>query len=164
MKFTRTVRQNSRPQKAYTLLEVLVAVAATGLVSGSLFAGLGSGFSLIQVTRENLRATQVLLERMETIRLYRWDQITDDTFIPKTFTNYFYPDALTTGGGGIRYTGTIAVTTVSADVPAAYRDEMRQVRVQVGWMSGRTPRQREMVTYTSRHGMQNYVYSPTSYP
>jgi len=92
MRFIRTVRQHGRPQRAYTLVEVLFAVAAMGFISVSLFAGLGSGFTLIQVTRENLRATQILLERMETIRLYRWDQITDDKCIPNTFTNYFYPD------------------------------------------------------------------------
>ena len=164
MRFVRIVRQHGRPQRAYTLVEVLFAVAAMGFISVSLFAGLGSGFALVEVTRENLRATQILLERMETIRLYRWDQITDDKCIPRTFTSYFYPDALATGGGGIMYTGTIAVTSVSGDLPAAYRDEMRQVRVRIGWMSSKVPREREMVTYTARHGLQNYVYSPASNP
>lgn len=163
MKFTPTSRKNGSSQKAYTLIEVLIAMVSMGLVAASLFVGIGSGFAMIKVTREDLRATQILLERMETIRLYRWEQITDDTFIPKTFTSCFYPDALATGGGGISYTGTVAVTAVSSNLPPEYRDEMRQVRVQIGWMSGNRSRTREMISYTSRHGMQNYVYSPIAY-
>jgi len=163
MKLTQTASKPSRNQNAYTLIEVLVAMVSMGLVSASLFAGIGSGFALIQVTREDLRATQILLERMETIRLYRWEQITDENFIPKTFTSCFYPDSLATGGGGISYTGTVAITAVSSNLPPEYRDEMRQVKVQIGWMSGNKRRTREMISYTSRHGLQNYVYSPIAY-
>ena len=45
----------------------------------------GSGVEVVQRSREDLRATQVMAELMDTLRLYSWDQMTDPTFTPKHF-------------------------------------------------------------------------------
>ena len=56
-----------------------------GFMVVSLYAGFSSGFAVLRVARENLRATQVLEERMEVVRLIRWNDVVADGFIPATF-------------------------------------------------------------------------------
>lgn len=147
---------------AYTLAEVMVAILILAIMMGSLYGGFSTGFSVIQVTRENLRATQIMLERMETIRLYRWDQITTANYIPKTFTNYYYPDGLANGSAGVAFTGSVAIANMPISIPSAYTNNMRQISVSIGWKSGKTWRKRDMNTYVARYGLQNYVYDPAA--
>src|SRR5467141_1985271 len=79
-----TLRQN-RPalrnlQGAFTLLEGLIGVAVMGILIVCLYTGMTSGFNVVRMARENLRATQVLQEKFETLRLYTWDQINSNGF------------------------------------------------------------------------------------
>jgi hypothetical protein len=41
---------------------------------------------------------------------------------------------------------------------AVYSPSMLLVKVQVSWVSGKVQRQREMSTYISQAGLQNYVW------
>jgi prepilin-type N-terminal cleavage/methylation domain-containing protein len=67
--------------RGYTIPEVLVSVAAFSVVAAGLFAGLGQAVRMLGDTRNTLRATQILQEQMETIRLYTWDQINSNGFV-----------------------------------------------------------------------------------
>src|SRR5215471_11986454 len=75
-------------QQAYTLVEVMVAASLLGFMIVSLFAGFSSGFAVLRVARENMRATQILEERMEVVRLIKWDDVAPG-FIPQNFTAPF---------------------------------------------------------------------------
>src|SRR6266700_667194 len=77
---------------AFTLIEAMVGMAVLGLVFVALYSGMVYGFKLIGMARENLRATQILQERFEGIRLYNWDQLNDATFVTPTFQVPFYPN------------------------------------------------------------------------
>ena len=55
---------------AFTLVEVIVAVSVMAIMIVGFYLGFSQGFAVIQVTRENLRAAQILEEKMETIRLF----------------------------------------------------------------------------------------------
>ena len=57
---------------AFSMIEILVAMVVLGIMFVSLYSGFSSGFAVVQLARENLRATQILQEKMETIRLYTW--------------------------------------------------------------------------------------------
>ena len=161
-------------ERAFTLAEVCVASFVFGIMMTSLYGAFATGFSLIQVTRENLRADREcglqecflcsMLERMETIRLYRWDQVIDPSYIPQTFTNYYYPDGLSKGSGGVMYTGSVHIASVPAALGSSYTNNMRQVSVNIGWISGKQVRRRDMSTFVTQYGLQNYVYSPTNSP
>jgi prepilin-type N-terminal cleavage/methylation domain-containing protein len=144
-------------QRAYSLIEVVVALSLMLILFTSLFAGLSWGFSITQVTRENLRATQIMLEHVEGIRLYSWNQLVYSNWLPANFTNYYYP--LTNHGEspGIAYSGTMTVT----DPPFSnnYSANLRAVTVTVNWTSNRTPRSRSMTTFASEFGMQNYIFN-----
>ncbi len=136
-----------------TLIETLIGMAIFGILFISLYAGISSGLAIIRTARENLRATQVMLEKMETIRLYSWDQITQSGFVPPNFTAPFWP---ADGGSGLQYQGTLAISAVNFN--ESYSTDMRQVVVTVSWNSGSTVHRREMRTMVSRHGLQNYVF------
>src|SRR5437870_1691715 len=89
------IRNAAKRLEAFTLVEVIVCTAIVSILFVSLYGGIASGFSLVTLARENLRANQVILEKMETIRLYNWDQVNSNGFLPSSFTAPFYPSVIT---------------------------------------------------------------------
>jgi type II secretory pathway pseudopilin PulG len=144
--------------RAFSIVEVLVGVALVGILFVSLYTGFSSGFMVIEFARENLRATQVLQEKMETIRLYSWDQINSNGFIPKEFQAPFYAIGtnLDDGDDGIIYNGTVLIT--NAPVSESYSNDLKLVKISLKWKTGRLERTREVQTLVSRYGLQNYIY------
>jgi prepilin-type N-terminal cleavage/methylation domain-containing protein len=149
---------------AFTLIEVMLSVAVIGILFVSLYSGMSSGFALINDARENLRATQIILERVEVMRLYSWAQITSNGFIPTNFTASYYPpigstnsgESKAVSGGGITYYGT--VVTNAAPVDDAYADKMRLITITLKWTNGNMAHERIMQTMVSANGLQKYVY------
>jgi hypothetical protein len=140
----------------FSLVDALFAMAVAAFMFISLYAGLAFGFRVIRLARENTRATQIMLEKMETIRLYTWQQITNPGFIP---TNSFVVPYYSIGGtnSSILYTGRVVIAP--CPIGASYADNMRKITVQVDWSSdGTTNRTRRMTSYVARNGLQNYVW------
>ena len=52
---------------AFSLIEVMVGLAIVGVTFLALYGGMTYGFSSVRMSLENLRATQILVEKMETI-------------------------------------------------------------------------------------------------
>jgi len=150
-------------RRAYTLVEAVMAIGVAAIIFTALFAGFFSGFAMIQVNRENLRAGQILLEKTEMIRLYNWDQINNgwcgnsytstNAAVPASFIARYYEGA---SDGGLYYTGT--VTIANAPITESYASDLRLVTVQLNWTSRKVPRTRSMTTYVSHYGLQNYIY------
>src|SRR5260370_1049469 len=91
---------------AFTLAEVMVAVALAGVMLTALYAGITFGFSTVKIEREDLRATQIMVEQMETLRLTPYANLQNFS------TNvYFDPSGSTNGSGGALYT--ISITTAT---------------------------------------------------
>ncbi|HUS35248.1 MAG TPA: prepilin-type N-terminal cleavage/methylation domain-containing protein [Verrucomicrobiae bacterium] len=150
-----TTTYNARRETAaFSLIETLVAVALVGVVLVSLYTGISNGFAFAKVTRENLRATQILQEKMETIRLYTWEQLSTPGFVPTNFLEGFYASG--TNNGGLTYTGKVIIAT--APIAETYGTNMKQVSIQLSWKSGKIVRNRQMDTFTAKHGLQNYIY------
>ena len=140
-------------QAGFSLVEVSVAMGLIATVLGALFSSFTSGFFTMQMARENLRATQIMLEKVETIRLYSWDQINTPGFIPAGFTAVYDPNST---NAGPTYTGTLVIS--GAPIGSSYSNEMKQFTVRVAWQSGSLSRSREFTTYVARNGLQNYIY------
>lgn len=140
---------------AFSLVEATVGMGIVGTTVATLFSGFTSGFFTMQMARENLRATQIMLERVETIRLYSWDQINEPGYVTPAFTAAYDPDA-PAGQTGLVYNGTIEI--LDCDVAASYGPQMKKVVVRVNWKTGKLQRTREFTSYISRYGMQDYVY------
>jgi prepilin-type N-terminal cleavage/methylation domain-containing protein len=148
------INSRLRGTNAFSLIETLVAVAIVGVVLVSLYTGISNGFAFAKVTRENLRATQILQEKMETIRLYTWEQLGTPGFVPTNFLEAFYGSG--SNFGGLTYTGRVIIAT--APITEVYNTNMKQVSIQLSWKSGKIVRTRQMDTFTSKHGLQNYIY------
>ncbi len=142
------------PSAGFTLVEVVIGLAIVSIVFVGLFLGFSVGFTTMRLSREDSRATQILLEKMETIRLYSWSQINSNGFIPSTF--YVPFDHLSTTNSGFIYTGTLAV--VAAPMACSYSGDLRMLTVTLDWQSGDMVRHREMSTLVSQYGIQNYIY------
>ena len=150
-------RAASRPQ-AFTLMEVMLAVVIVGVEFVSLYVAISQGFAVVQSARENLRATQIMQEQVEIIRVLDWAKITTNAS-PWSFNASFYPAGGT--NQGIVYSGSIAIT--DAPVPSAYAPDMRLVVVSLSWTNGansRLTRNRELRTLVSRYGLHNYFLQP----
>jgi uncharacterized protein (TIGR02598 family) len=153
-------RQRAR-HGAFSLVELTVAMAIIGVVVVAVYGAITSGVTTMRLARENLRATQILVEKMEAIRLYTWEQLHATNFIPTSFTVPYDAAAITTNAttnAGLVYHGTFTIT--NAPLATTYADELRLVTVSLVWTSQVTdmPRRRELKTYVCRTGIQNYIY------
>jgi Tfp pilus assembly protein PilV len=142
-----------RHQAGVALIEALVAMAIFGITFFSVYGGISMGFSIIGNARENLRATQIMVEKMETIRLYSWHQLNTSGFIPATFTEKYKPND---GDDGLSYQG--RMTIAAGPSGRTYSADMRRISVSLSWNSGGRTHTRSMTTYVTKHGLQNYIY------
>jgi hypothetical protein len=152
-------RKAARSQGATTFIEVLVGTALMGIMFASFYSALSAGFSMVRVTRENLRATQIALNRMEGLRLYNWNQLVHSNMIPTSFTENYFPLGAS-GNTGITFHGTMTISNACLNPPTTYDSGMmRHVTVRVTWTSSGVEREAQMSTYVSQYGMQNYLFS-----
>ena len=148
--------------RGYTLIEVMVAVGLMGLVTVSLYAGFSFGFGVIQSTRDNLRATQILVRRAEAIRLYTWSQVMNtNNYLVPSFVEYYDPSGGGSNALGTAYHGQIR-SEIPGELPEAYRTNTRTITVTLQWTNsiGGRPRltSKSIQTRVARYGMQNYIY------
>lgn len=167
-------------QGGFSLVEAAVALGLVALVVGALYAGMTQVIAQSQSARENLRATQILLEKLETIRLYTWQQIgepfdpddpenSSDPFdaedphtaddeaepfvLPTTFTVPFTPGS--TNRHELMYHGRLTLT--NAPFSEAYAGQLLLVTATVGWTNNGRAHQRQMQTLFARYGIQNNI-------
>jgi hypothetical protein len=140
---------------AFALPEVMVGTAMFAVMAVSLYGGISFGFSNITLARQNLRATQIALEKMEITRMYSWDQVNSNGFVPTTFTAPFFPSTGSDTNGGLVYYGTTIITNV--DRSTSYSNDMRHVKVSLTWTNRSVRQELEMSTFISQYGMQRYI-------
>jgi type II secretory pathway pseudopilin PulG len=151
----RSHRPQTRHTRAFTLVEVTLSLGILGLAVLAVYSGITAGISGIRMARENLRATQILIDKLEGIRLYTWSQLNTPGFVPTSFVEPYDPLA-TNLTSGIRYAGSVQIEPHPA--ATSYAADMRVVRVSVQWQTGGLQRSRQMSTYVSKSGIQNYLY------
>ena len=156
-----------RRSKGFTLVEVMLAVVVAAIIFSAVGYGLNVGFALVQVSREELRANQICLSRMEGIRLCRWDnQLFNTNIVPRNFVDYFYPVGLSSQTNAfVVYQGTVTLNTNLTMSPTpSYASNLCLITVQVTWTDNslnRTSliRTQTVSTLVSRNGIQNYVFN-----
>lgn len=170
-----------RRRRGFTFVEVMVGMAVLGILTVGLYSGMTYGYKSIQVNQENLRATQIILEKLEVIRAFTWqhlvgtqdpdmtdddedaekfditdpdDPVLDDEpafYVPKTFTATYNPG--NTNKPGFIYNGT--VTIQPGAVSEAYSNSMLSVKIDLTWNSGSGTRTRSFRTSFAEYGLQN---------
>jgi hypothetical protein len=126
----------------------------------SIFSAMSMSMAQTRIAREDLRATQIMVERMEGIRLFDWNQLTNSALCPATFTNYFYPVSDESGPtNGAVYYGTMTITKAAMSPAPSYTNQLLSITVAVSWTNFGIAHQRQMMTYQAQYGMQNYVFN-----
>jgi prepilin-type N-terminal cleavage/methylation domain-containing protein len=123
--------------RGFSILELVIAMALIGMIVLAVYGALTSGMGTIRMARENLRATQILLDKMEAI-IANYDVNSPGT------------------NSGILYYGTVEIN--NANTGTTYAGDMKQVTVRISWKTGPIARTREMSTYVCRTGIQSYIY------
>ena len=149
-------------ERAFTLAEVIVAVSVLTVMAVSLYGGFSTGFMIIDSSREDLRATQILMQKAEAIRLCTYSSLSN---CPISFVERYDPTGLSSSssGAGTVYSGTIT-TNVATGIPdtAKYKTNMCRVIITLTWTNyyNKKPaiHQRQMDTYAARYGLQNYIW------
>jgi prepilin-type N-terminal cleavage/methylation domain-containing protein len=138
-------------QSAFTMVEVMFSMAIVGVLIVALYSALASAVPMVRSCQENERVTQILSEKLDTIRLYNWTQMTNG-FVKTNFVVGIEP-ILTNSRP--YYTGTVSI--VQAPISEVYRSNLLQVTVKVDWVSGSRPQSQSMVTYIAKYGLQTYI-------
>lgn len=162
----------TKEKRAFTLVEVMCAAAVAAIILTSVYMGIVTNYSMMDTTRQNLRATQIMVSKLEGIRLCAWqsNQLFSTSFIPNQFQDNFYPQGFyqNSNNKGITYYGWIDIYTNPADFQASfsmtnfpsYTNAMAVVRVTLRWTNGYTvkvPHMRMMTTLVAQNGIQNYI-------
>ncbi|HEV2319067.1 MAG TPA: prepilin-type N-terminal cleavage/methylation domain-containing protein [Verrucomicrobiae bacterium] len=172
----------AKARRAFTIVELLISAAIAAIILAAVFATVSTSFGILTVTRQNLRGTQIIVSRLEGLRLEAWDQtnqlsqLFNTGYLPTSFVEYFYPLGLNgSTNQGIAYYGTMTVSqltnsTLESDVFGGtipdYATNMALVTVSLSWTNSvnglsaqGTAHNRSMTTLVSEFGIQNYVYT-----
>ena len=138
---------------AFSMVEVLFAMLIVGVMVVALYAALATSTSWLRDSQENQTVSQIMSEKLDTIRLYNWDQINSNGFIQTNFTVGIDP-AVTNSTA--YYTGRVVM--LKNPVAEIYWSNLVQVTVNVAWVSpaGRA-QNRSMSTFVTTYGIQSYV-------
>ncbi len=148
---------------AFTLVEVLCSIGIAAFVVSTLFASYDGGYAILRVTRDDMRATQILMEKTESFRLFTWRQLSNT---PTTFVNYYYPMGVTNNSAGTVYIGTINATGNATNIPSSlgYRTNIHLITITLKWTNNfagnQVPHTRQVQTMNALGGMQNYLFGP----
>lgn len=154
-------RGPGRRNSGYTLVEVVCAVLIAAIAASVLFVGFDNGFAILRTTREDLRATQILMQKTEAFRLYTWQQLTQAN-TPGTFKEYYFPTGTGTNNPGTLYWGTVSTLGEATNVgSASYKDSLHLITITVVWTNyvgaKAVAHTRQMQTLSAISGMQNYL-------
>ena len=157
-----SILQNpNRATWASTLVEVLMSGGILAIMATSLCAAFVSGFASIETTREELRATQILMQKLEAIRLCTWDQLSN---CPASFQEYYDPLGVTNSTAGVIYAGTFSTTGVATNIAdsVSYKTSLHLITLTVTWTNyinnGPIIHTRQMQTLSAHNGLQNYIW------
>ena len=134
-------------RSGFTLIEVMFSMAIIGFCTLAVLSAISFGTFQIRMSTDNLKCSQILLEKTETIRLTSWDQLLTVGFIPSNWS---------VTNDNVIFSG----TTVISPYPyvTAYSANMRMVTFNVNWNTGVISRNRNMVTYVALNGLQSYFF------
>ena len=177
-----TARPGATPPRGagFTLVEVVMGISLIGICVGGVATGVLYGLRRAQNAQEELRATQIITEKFEALRLYTWDQLkwaadfddpedvldpfdSDDPHVaedettafvtPKTFAVPFTLGA--TNVGNLIYSGTFDASMAS--ISEVYSNDLIKVTVTLTWPRHGTTQSCSASTFFSRYGLQNNI-------
>lgn len=163
MRLLSRTRPPCRAAAGHSLPEAVIAVSLVGVMFISLYAGFTTGFGILRSARENIRATEILNEQTERVRLLNWSQVNSTDYLPPTFVRPFDPADNSPNPSGPVFHGRIE-TDLPTDWPEPYQNRGRLITITLTWTNseGSTPlvHQRQVQTCVARYGMQQSLAAP----
>ncbi len=147
------------PEAGYTLAQVLVAAATIGFLAGLLYGVVGPGLGIIRCAGQNLRATQILMQRAESLRLFTAREVCDPSkYHQPLFVAPHDPGLGTSQQDGVQYAGYVSADGLSS----TQNIHMRPVTLTLYWTNycGTKPivHMRQVPTRLARNGMPKYIW------
>jgi len=136
----------------FTLVEGVVGAAILGFTMAALYGAFSFGFTTIKLSQEEVRADQILVQKLETLRVYDWTQVTGGYLQAQTNFTAYYSSGAT---NGLSYSGLLSVTPF-VPTTESYSNTLRQVTASVSWPSGGITRTRTMTTLYSTNGLWTF--------
>ena len=160
MKLREQLKCRRKGLQAFTVIDAVMAVLVLATVGSAFCYSVSTGFILLQTTREDVRATQILMQKMEAVRLCTWSQL--NSFSSFSFKENYDPLNGTNQSGTIYYgTVSVAPATDITNSPSYYGN-MSLVTVNLNWTNFNRglaiPHNRQMQTHVARYGLQNYIW------
>ena len=122
-------------------------MAIFAVTTASILSAIVFSMDSLKLSRQTKQATQILIDKTETLRLYNWEQINTPGFLPTAFV---------VRRGGVEYHGSCKVDRVQTGT--SYNDDLRQIKFRLDWKTGSLARNREWTTFVARYGLQEYLY------
>jgi Tfp pilus assembly protein PilV len=143
-----------RQSSGFSLAEVVVAVLILMTISVAFYLGLSSCFSVVKTSREEVRATQIMTQKLEGLRLCTWSQLKNFTFKEP------YDPLGTTNTSGVYYYGTVTNSPATTVAGASYQNNICLITVSLTWTNNRGTGiyNRQMQTHYARYGLQSYIW------
>lgn len=130
----------------FTLIEVMVGATLILVIFAGGFGALIQGNRLIESSRDETRASQILQSEIEDLRTHDWATLTALDAEAKYNPQSSFTDAYAT-----RYTVKRLIATRSAT--------QKRVTLQVAWVDSRsTTHTREYITLITKDGLYDYYY------
>ena len=135
-------------------MEAMVGFLILGITISALFGGFSFGFNTIKLSQEEVRADQILVQKLESLRVYNWTNVTTTGYIPSNFPAYY---STSNAVHGVTYNGTMSISPfVPSATPEAYSNTLRQVTATVSWFSEGMNHTRTMITLVSTNGIATF--------
>src|SRR5436190_19057105 len=136
--------RNREPLYAFTIIEGLFAAVLVGVIFLALYGAITWGFLSLRSAREDLKATQIMVEKMEVVRLCSWDQIRSN-MLPTEFSVPYSGSLAEKTAGAPIYSGKIHMRNPGLGVN--YESRMRMITISVNWTNNGLAQHREISTY-----------------
>jgi len=137
---------NTRWKAGYTLMQVMIATFLVVIVFAGGLGALAQANRLIEISRDETRASQVLQSEVEDLRTYNWDAL-----IALPAEAKYSPQSSFTDAYAARYTVKRMITTRSST--------QKLVTIQVGWLDNSgSGHLREYITVVSKDGLYDFYH------
>jgi hypothetical protein len=148
-------------ESAFTLAEVVVSVLILTIVTIGIYGGFSFGFLTVRNTREDLRATQIMVQKAEAVHISNWSDLVSNC--PISFQEWYDPAGSVSNAGGVLYYGTLSATSAT-NIPnsSTYQSNVLLMTTTLNWTNyngNKTiPHSRQMQTLVARYGLQGYLW------
>lgn len=96
----------TQPDAGHTLAQALAAITVLGLAVIAFSGAFATAYCVIHSSREQLRASQIVMERAESLRLFNWSQVSAARkHVQPLFVQSDAPSDVTEDSGGVQYVG-----------------------------------------------------------